>query len=112
MIHVGKLQGGEQLVVRLSVLANIFFRLGVLLQDRPDNRGDRQQQQGDDCQLEGTEKIPDPVDGVSLCACQNNSPESNACHPGEKMTDSVIISGDPAQVNTRSPHLNSVEPSF
>ena len=60
MVHVEELQGIERLVSRLAhtVLLQVLLRIQILLDDRADDRGRREQNQDADRQFQGTEKIP------------------------------------------------------
>ena len=61
----------ERLVGRLAhaVVLHVLLRRLVLLDDRTDDRGHRKQNQRDDCQLQGTEKVPKLV-GETLLLTQ------------------------------------------
>ncbi len=76
MVHVEKLQGIERLVGRLAhaVLLHVLLGRQVLLDDRADDRGRRQQDQRDNRQLQGTEKIPQLI-GKTLLFAQKFSPK-------------------------------------
>ena len=71
VVHVEKAKSLEETVGGLAVSLEIFLGGAPLLDDGADDRGGGQQNENDDGQLEGAEKVPKGGGGVTILGAQD-----------------------------------------